>query len=292
MEKSEMPFSLLPVLLGGPHRRTRVWTGRDRRLVFPPGARRDLQDVGSPPLFPKPHFQVGNQVAQGEIVSVGASDDKDLDEVARQRGNEARLHAALALLAPPVERAKKLAFELLDETLRRQGILAGRDRGAGREDKTAFILGRDHNLPAFPVKLDGSPRNSSIGRRGHVLLSAHNLDLAHASASSAILTPGRGSVNECSSCSHQLLPARSAPPFLRGENIDNWVMAKRSNYQDRVIRNYYRNRDAIMVQRLGELVADLYLAEGKARVGLWKRIEQARETEGSAAGDRAYRRQR
>lgn len=49
-------------------------------------------------------------------------------------------------------------------------------------------------------------------------------------------------------------------------------MAKRSPYQQRVIRDYYRNQDAILVQRLGDLVTDLYLAEGKARVRLWKRV--------------------
>ena len=42
-------------------------------------------------------------------------------------------------------------------------------------------------------------------------------------------------------------------------------MPKRSNYQDRIIRNYYQNRDTIMLQRLGELVTDLFLAEGKAK---------------------------
>ncbi len=52
-------------------------------------------------------------------------------------------------------------------------------------------------------------------------------------------------------------------------------MPKRSAYQDRVIRNYYRNRDEIMLQRLGELVTDLYLAEGNARVKLWKRVAEA-----------------
>ncbi|MEN6457902.1 MAG: hypothetical protein ABFC63_03150 [Thermoguttaceae bacterium] len=52
-------------------------------------------------------------------------------------------------------------------------------------------------------------------------------------------------------------------------------MAKRSSYQDRVIRNYYKNRDEIMLQRLGELVTDLYLAEGTARVKLWKRVAEA-----------------
>ncbi len=54
-------------------------------------------------------------------------------------------------------------------------------------------------------------------------------------------------------------------------------MPKRSRYQERVIRNYYQNQDAIMVQRLGDLVGDLYLAEGKARDRLWKRAAAALE---------------
>lgn len=54
-------------------------------------------------------------------------------------------------------------------------------------------------------------------------------------------------------------------------------MAKRSRYQERVIKNYYQNRDAIMLQRLGELVTELYLAEGKARQRLWKRAAGALE---------------
>jgi len=54
-------------------------------------------------------------------------------------------------------------------------------------------------------------------------------------------------------------------------------MAKRSAYQQRVIKNYYENQDAIMVQRLGELVTDLYLAEGKSRAKLWQRVVGAME---------------
>jgi len=54
-------------------------------------------------------------------------------------------------------------------------------------------------------------------------------------------------------------------------------MAKRSNYQDRVIRNYYQNRDEIMLQRLGELVTDLYLAEGTKKSRLWKRVAEVLE---------------
>jgi hypothetical protein len=47
---------------------------------------------------------------------------------------------------------------------------------------------------------------------------------------------------------------------------------KRSNYQDRIIKNYYQNQEAILLQRLGDLVTDLFLAEGKARVRLWTRV--------------------
>jgi hypothetical protein len=52
-------------------------------------------------------------------------------------------------------------------------------------------------------------------------------------------------------------------------------MADRSPHQDRIIRRYYQNQDAIMLQRLGDLVADLYLAEGRSRQGLWKRVTAA-----------------
>ncbi len=57
-------------------------------------------------------------------------------------------------------------------------------------------------------------------------------------------------------------------------------MAKRSPYQQRVIRDYYKNRDAISVQKLGELVTELYLAEGKKREQVWKRITTALENVG------------
>jgi hypothetical protein len=43
-------------------------------------------------------------------------------------------------------------------------------------------------------------------------------------------------------------------------------MAKRSSHQDKIIRNYYQNRDAIALQRAQELVTELYLASGKKRV--------------------------
>jgi hypothetical protein len=52
-------------------------------------------------------------------------------------------------------------------------------------------------------------------------------------------------------------------------------MAKRSSHQESIIRNYYRNQDAIMLQKLGEMVGDLYLAEGKRRAAIWKRVTAA-----------------
>jgi hypothetical protein len=52
-------------------------------------------------------------------------------------------------------------------------------------------------------------------------------------------------------------------------------MPKHSAHQERIIHNYYRNQDAIMLQKLGELVGEVYLAEGKKRAKLWERIAAA-----------------
>lgn len=49
-------------------------------------------------------------------------------------------------------------------------------------------------------------------------------------------------------------------------------MAKHSKYQQRIIKDYYKNREAIAVQRLQEQVTELYLAEGKKRERVWKNI--------------------
>ncbi len=48
-------------------------------------------------------------------------------------------------------------------------------------------------------------------------------------------------------------------------------------HQQRIIKRYYENQDTIQLQRLGELVTDLYLAEGKKRATVWKRIISALE---------------
>ena len=51
-------------------------------------------------------------------------------------------------------------------------------------------------------------------------------------------------------------------------------MADYSNYQKKVIRRYYDNREQVDEQRLAELVTSLYLAEGKKRVNLWKSAQE------------------
>jgi hypothetical protein len=54
-------------------------------------------------------------------------------------------------------------------------------------------------------------------------------------------------------------------------------MSKRTPYQDRVIRDYYKNQDSILLQRLGDLVTDLYLAEGAKRAKIWTRVSDILE---------------
>ena len=49
-------------------------------------------------------------------------------------------------------------------------------------------------------------------------------------------------------------------------------MAKHSKHQQNIIRNYYQNRSAIAIQRLQELVTELYLSEGKKRKRQWELI--------------------
>ena len=48
--------------------------------------------------------------------------------------------------------------------------------------------------------------------------------------------------------------------------------SKFSKHQQKIIKNYYNNREAISLQRLSELVTELYLAEGKGRERQWKYI--------------------
>lgn len=50
-------------------------------------------------------------------------------------------------------------------------------------------------------------------------------------------------------------------------------MADHTPYQRKIIDRYYKNFDAIKLQRLAELATDLYLAEGKKLDRLWKQVE-------------------
>lgn len=49
-----------------------------------------------------------------------------------------------------------------------------------------------------------------------------------------------------------------------------------SHYQQSVISGYYKNLDIIMLQKLSELVTELYLADTKAKHDrLWDRVHKA-----------------
>lgn len=50
----------------------------------------------------------------------------------------------------------------------------------------------------------------------------------------------------------------------------------RSDYQNKVIADYYDNLDSIMLGKLGELVTELYLADTETKKkSLWQRAHKA-----------------
>ncbi len=51
-------------------------------------------------------------------------------------------------------------------------------------------------------------------------------------------------------------------------------MADFSPYQQKIIKRYYNNYDAIASRRLAELVGEIYLAEGKKLDRLWTRAAE------------------
>jgi hypothetical protein len=57
-------------------------------------------------------------------------------------------------------------------------------------------------------------------------------------------------------------------------------MAERSKYQQKIISGFYKNRGALGLQRLSELVTDLYLAEGKKREQVWNQLQAAMKNAG------------
>ena len=49
-------------------------------------------------------------------------------------------------------------------------------------------------------------------------------------------------------------------------------MAEFTKYQQKVVQRYYDNRDDIALQRVQELITELYLAEGKKRAKHWESL--------------------
>ena len=52
-------------------------------------------------------------------------------------------------------------------------------------------------------------------------------------------------------------------------------MADHSPYQQKIIKRYYQNFSSLQVQRLSELVTELYLSEGKKTERLWKQVGES-----------------
>jgi hypothetical protein len=52
-------------------------------------------------------------------------------------------------------------------------------------------------------------------------------------------------------------------------------MADFTPYQQKVIKRYYDNQDALARQRLAELVGELYLSTGKKRQRTWEQVVAA-----------------
>lgn len=66
---------------------------------------------------------------------------------------------------------------------------------------------------------------------------------------------------------------------------------QRSRYQEKIIKNYYQNRDAIGLQKAQEAVTELYLSEGKKRLTVWKRLASHLEKIGLPASQIEHLRQ-
>jgi hypothetical protein len=47
-------------------------------------------------------------------------------------------------------------------------------------------------------------------------------------------------------------------------------MADFTPYQQKIIKRYYDNQDTLQLQRLADLVGELYLAEGKKKKKVWE----------------------
>jgi hypothetical protein len=52
-------------------------------------------------------------------------------------------------------------------------------------------------------------------------------------------------------------------------------MADFTPYQQKIIKRYYDNQDTLALQRLAELVGELYLSQGKKRQRVWTNVKSA-----------------
>jgi hypothetical protein len=50
-----------------------------------------------------------------------------------------------------------------------------------------------------------------------------------------------------------------------------------SSHQQKIIKRYYDNLDGIALQRLSDLVGELYLAEGKKKEKVWQNVAKTLE---------------
>ena len=66
---------------------------------------------------------------------------------------------------------------------------------------------------------------------------------------------------------------------------------ERSRYQEKIIKNYYRHRDALGLQKAQEAITELYLSEGKMRPTDWKRLARHLEMVGLPADQIAHLRE-
>ena len=53
-------------------------------------------------------------------------------------------------------------------------------------------------------------------------------------------------------------------------------MADLSRHQSKIVKRFYENRDTLSIQKLGEIVSDLFMADTeKKTTKLWERAEKA-----------------
>jgi hypothetical protein len=73
-------------------------------------------------------------------------------------------------------------------------------------------------------------------------------------------------------CSVFLLEFTISATRLKPQLAEGITMSNYSRYQQNIIRKYYENRDGIALQRVQELVTELYLSEGKKREKHWQSL--------------------